>query len=188
MIGHFWLLLPITPRTICFNGALDLGQPTFVVSGYFQLPTLTHPPPLPGGQGSMASEEPAQPHPSPHHGVEGPQLASAGQVTSLHPCPPASPSGVVGRSGWWVGSQQFHSPPPHAPLRSVPTWADIARGKPCTQREAPTVSVAEISAIYQCCAAVGLKARFSIKNLAGFEEVSLICCFTNMAAQHPPPA
>jgi hypothetical protein len=84
--------------------------------------------------------------------------------------------------------QRLNSPPPCAPSRRVPTWADIVRGKPCTQREAPAVSPAEIIAIYQCCAAAGVQAHFSVKNLAGFQEGCLICRFTDTAAPRPPPA
>jgi hypothetical protein len=145
--------------------------PTFVVSGQLQLssshPRPPNPPPLPGGQGSMAWDEPpAQPRPSPHRGVEGPQRASVGQASTPRPRPPASPLRVEGRSSRRGGStQQLTSPSPHTPSRAVPTWADVARGSTCTQREAQSISTADIIAIYPCCAAAGVQARFSIKNL-----------------------
>jgi hypothetical protein len=144
---------------------------------------------LPGGQGSMAWEESsAQHHPSPHRGVEGSQRASAGQATTPHPRPPASPLGVVGRSSWRGSTQLFTSSPPPAPSRAAPTWADIARGATCTQREAPSITPADIIAIYQRCAAAGVQTRFSVKNLAGFEEVCLTCRFIDTATPCAHPA
>jgi hypothetical protein len=81
----------------------------------------------------MEREEcPAQHCPSPHQGVEGSRRASLDQVTLSQPCPPASPSGIIGWSSRRAGSQQVHSPPmpPHcSPPRTAPTWPDIARGR-----------------------------------------------------------
>jgi hypothetical protein len=51
----------------------------------------------------------------------------------------------------------------------------------CTQQEAPTITPADIIVIYQRCAAAGIQARFSVKNLAGFEEVCLTCRFIDTA-------
>ncbi len=136
----------------------------------------------------MAREgPPAQPYPSPHRGVEGSQRASVGQASTPRPRPPASPLGVAGRSSQLGGStQQFISPPSRTPSLTVPTWADVARGTTCTQREAPPITPADIIAIYQRCAAAGVQARFSVKNLAGFEKVCLTCRFVDTATPHAP--
>jgi hypothetical protein len=131
----------------------------------------------------MAREDsPAQHHPSPHRGVKGSRRASAGQATTPHPRPPASPIGVVGRSSWRGSTQLFTSSPPRAPSHAAPSWADIARGATCTQQEAPSVTPADIIAIYQRCAAAGVQTRFSI---AGFEEVCLTCRFIDTATATP---
>jgi hypothetical protein len=84
--------------------------------------------------------------------------------------------------------QQLILSPPRAPSRVAPTWADIARGVTCTQREAPSITPVDIIAIYQCCAAEGVQARFSVINLAGFEEVCLTCRFIDTATPHAHPA
>jgi hypothetical protein len=105
-------------------------QPTFIVSGRCS-PSLSPPPPPPAGvQGCMDSEERLAPHhPSPHHGVEGSWRTSLDQVTYPQSSPPASPSGVAGRSRQLARPQQ-HSDLPHpsTPSRTAPTWADIVGG------------------------------------------------------------
>jgi hypothetical protein len=127
------------------------------------------PTPLPGGLGSMEHEErPAQHHPSPHRGVEGSWRASVDKATHPQPCPPASPSGVVGRSSWRAGTQQLYSPPLRAPSRTVPTWASVARGENLTQQEAPATSTSPSEAI----------ALYT----AGYEEISLFCRFPDPSA------
>jgi hypothetical protein len=76
-------------------------------------------------------------HPSPHRGVEGSQRTSVDRLTLPYPRPPASPSEVEGQSSWRAGTQQLSWPPPRAPLRKVPTWADIARGSPAPSKRPP---------------------------------------------------
>jgi hypothetical protein len=80
---------------------------------------------------------PAKHHPFPHRGVERSRRNSTDQVNPPQPCPPASPSGVVGRPTQQAGPQQLHTPPHWTPLRTAPTWADIARGGDPTHQEAP---------------------------------------------------
>jgi hypothetical protein len=132
-------------------------------------------------------ERPSHHHPSPHGGVEGSRRASVDTAPLPQPRPPASPSGV-GRSSWRAGSLHPDFPPLLSPSRTSPTWASIARGATCTQREAPTASPADIIAIYQRCVAAGIQARFSVKNISGYEEVCLLCCFPGTSAARPPTA
>ncbi len=145
---------------------------------------LTHtPPPPPGGQGSMESEEcPAQQHPSPHRGVEGPRHASSDQGTLSQPCPPASPSGVAGWSSGRAGSQQVHSLLHCSLSRTAPTWADIVRRDDFTQQEAHAASPDNAVALYKRYVALGYQARFSVKSSAGYQEVSLFCRFPVLPA------
>jgi hypothetical protein len=140
----------------------------------------------------MDSEERlAQHHPSPHCGVEGSWRACLDQVTSPQPSPPASPSGVAGWSRRLAGPQQ-HSDLPHpsTPSRTAPTWDDIARGGTpnTTHQEAPAASPADTIALYKRYTSMGLRARFSIRNTAGYEEINLTCRFPELPAarSHPP--
>jgi hypothetical protein len=132
-------------------------------------------------------ERPSHHHPSPHRGVEGSRRASVDTAPLPQPRPPASPSGV-GRSSWHAGSLQPDFPPLLSPSRTSPTWASIAKGATCTQREVPTASPADIIAIYQRCVAAGIQARFSVKNISGYEEVCLLCRFPGTSAARPPTA
>jgi hypothetical protein len=121
---------------------------------------------------------PAQHHPSPHQGVEGSRCACTDQEPNPQPCPPASPSGVVGRSSRLAGSQQIHSPPCCSPRScTASNWADVVRGVDFTHQEAPAASSADVIALYKRYAALGYQARFSVKSGAGYKEVSLSCHF-----------
>ncbi len=177
-----------SPANIPFQSTANIPisrQPTFLISGHPQLSTLAHPPPpLSGSQGSMAREEPpAQPHPSPHRGVEGPQRASAGLATTLHPCPPASLLGVIGRTSWRGSTQQFNSSPPR-PITSPgsPTWANVARGNvniraaehTCPSPQ-PAVTAADFTALYDRCMASSFKARITISHAAGNQVFTVLC-------------
>jgi hypothetical protein len=164
-------------------------QPTFVVSSHLQLSTLAHPPlPCLGARIVWRVRNP-RPNPTPPPSRGRGATAHQRRPGDTTPPPPSRlPLWGHRPVSWWVGMQQLNSPPPCSPSRSVPTWADIVRGEPWTQGEASAVSPAEIIAIYQRCAAAGVQAHFYVKNLAGFEEVCLICRFTDTAAPRPPPA
>jgi hypothetical protein len=132
----------------------------------------------------MAREEPpAQPHPSPHRGVEGSERASAGQATTPHPRLPASPLGVVGRSSWRGSTQQFILSPPH-PTTSPgsPTWANVDRSnvdvraaKPTCPRQQPAITPADFTALYDRCMSSGFKARITISHAAGNQVFTVSC-------------
>ncbi len=131
---------------------------------------------------------PAQHHPYPRRGVEGSQGAGVVSAPLSPPRPPASPPGVAGRLSWRARSLQPDAHPLSSPQRTAPTWANIVRGDTCTQRKAPTTSPADVIALYQHCVAAGIQARFSVKNIAGHEEVYLSCRFPDTTAARPPPA
>jgi hypothetical protein len=110
--------------------------------------------------------------------------ACTDQVAYTQPCPPASPSGVVGWSSRRAGSQQLNTPPPCNPSHNVPTWADIARGGnfTSTPQEAPAASTADAIALYKRYVSMGLQARISVKHNAGYEEICLSCRFPEPSA------
>ncbi len=120
--------------------------------------------------------------PPPTKGVEGPRRASSDQMTLSQPCPPTSPSGVAGRSSRRAGSQQVHSPLQCSPSRTAPTWADIVRGDDFTQQKAPAALPDDAIALYKRYVALDYQARFSVKSSAGYQEVSLFCCFPVLPA------
>jgi hypothetical protein len=129
---------------------------------------------------------PVQDHPSPHHGVEGSWGDSTEQVTPPQPCPPASSSGIVGRSIRQAGPQQLHMPPHSTPSRTVPTWADIARGGISTH-QATATSPADAIALCKRYVTMGFQARFLIKSNAGHEDIILFCRFpASLVASHIP--
>ncbi len=133
--------------------------------------TLTPPP---GGQESMESEELSlRPH-SRARGVEGSPCLS--QMTTP-PCPPVSPSRVIGRSSWQAGTQQLISPRHPSPSHTAPTWASVTRGGITARtRQAPSSTTpADVITLYRQCVAFGLLACFNVRNWAGYEEVNF--CF-----------
>jgi hypothetical protein len=137
---------------------------------------------------------PAQDHPSPSRGVEGSRRVCTEQESYPQPCPPASPSGVEGKSRRPAGSQQIHPPPRCSPpSRTAPTWAEVARGVDFTHQEAPAASSANVITLYKRYSALGLQASFSVKSGAVYEEASLSCpvgCeqpLLSTPLQSPPP-
>ncbi len=86
-------------------------------------------------------------------------------------------------------------------MRTVPTWASVARGENPTLQEAPaataapTAAAAPFDAMALCrrYVVMGFRVHFSIKNNAGCEEICLFCRFPDPTAAsssltRPPPS
>jgi hypothetical protein len=143
-----------------------------------------HPPPSPRAEGPAGRSTAAHTqHPSPRQ-TTSPSCGDgrhrqAGTLLASHASPSEWVDGVVSCAGpTWAsvvqnGAQPRPSPPilPPIPL-STPT---------------ATVTRDEFLALYERCVASGLKARFTVRYVAGVQEASLTCSLsaTNLRHQRP---
>jgi hypothetical protein len=156
----------------------------------------------------------------PPRGVKRSPCASVDLATTPQPCPPASPSAVVGRLSQGAGTQQLplhqHCSPSCtaplgpallegvtarggtttqrwpsvcSPLHTASYWASVARGETGAnmQREASSVTPADAIALYRQCVALGIQARFTVKNIDRYETACLPPLLPSPPRPQPTP-
>ncbi len=69
----------------------------------------------------------------------------------------------------------------------MPSWADVVRNGTCLKPSPPVVtsSTTDFVAFYDRCISSGLKARISLSNSSGVQEVTLTCHFLSSLASAP---